>query len=225
MSFTSDVFGYLGELRVNNNREWFNDNKQRYEDCVREPALAFVRAMNPHLDAISPHYVASDKKVGGSLMRIFRDVRFSKDKTPYKTNVGIHFKHEAGKDVHAPGFYVHMSPDEVFLGVGMWRPDKDALAAIRAGIAEEPETWLAVRDAADFRSVWDLTGESLSRPPRGYPKDHPMIEDLKRKDHIAGSDMAHSDVLGPEGLEEIARRFALAAGYARHLSALIKLPF
>ena len=122
--FTPETFRFLTELALNNSRTWFEANKARYEALVREPALAFIRGAGPHLRKISRHLVASDRKIGGSLMRVHRDVRFSRDKSPYKTNVGIQFRHEVGKDVHAPGLYVHIAPDECFLGAGVWHPER-----------------------------------------------------------------------------------------------------
>ena len=128
--FTPELFRFLHELSENNVKSWWEPNKQRYEDVVRSPALAFITAVGERLAEVSPHYVAIAKKSGGSMMRPFRDTRFSKDKTPYKTNVGIHFRHRAGKDVHAPGLYVHIDPDEVFLATGLWHPESSALKAI-----------------------------------------------------------------------------------------------
>ena len=132
---------FLEDLRDNNNRQWFQANKGRYEREVLEPCLAFIRAFGPRLRKISPFFVASDERVGGSLMRVYRDTRFGKDKTPYKTNVGIQFRHELGRDVHAPGFYVHIEPEEYFLALGVWRPDRDSLHQIRQAILERPEQW------------------------------------------------------------------------------------
>ena len=223
--FTTELFRFLAELTVNNDRDWFKANKSRYEEHVREPALAFIRAMGPRLDAISPHYVASDKRSGGSLMRVYRDTRFGKDKSPYKTNVGIQFRHDAGKDVHAPGFYLHVSNEEIFLGVGLWHPDKEPLAAIRKRIAEHPDEWRAVRDAPAFASIFTLAGESLKRAPRGFPADHPLVEDLKRKDHIAGCDLEPADLVEATALDLIAARFALAGDYMAFLAGAIGLPF
>lgn len=194
--FSPALFDFLAELSLNNNREWFNANKQRYEDTIREPARAFVRAMGARLDAISEHFVADDRRMGGSLMRVYRDTRFGKDKTPYKTNVGIQFRHAAGKDVHAPGFYLHISLDEIFLGAGMWRPAKEPLKQIRDRIATQPETWQSVLDSEGLKTDWRLGGESLSRGPRGFDKSHPMIEELKRKDFIAVRD------LGPDAVTD-----------------------
>ena len=131
--FQPSLFEFLEQLADNNNRPWFLENKPRYERDVLEPALAFIRAFEPRLKKISPYFVASDRRVGGSLMRVYRDTRFHKDGEPYKTNVGIQFRHEQGRDIHAPGFYVHIAPGECFLAVGLWRPEPEALGQGPAG--------------------------------------------------------------------------------------------
>src|SRR5262245_19810153 len=107
---------FLSELKSRNDKAWFDKNKERYESDVREPARAFVRAMAPKLARFSSEFIADDSRVGGSIMRIHKDVRFSKDKSPYKTNLGIQFRHRTGKDIHAPGLYVHVDPAFSFLG-------------------------------------------------------------------------------------------------------------
>ena len=137
MSFTGfkpSLMKFLRELEKNNNRDWFADNKQRYEDLVVEPVMDFITAMGPRLETISPHFLALTGKTGGSMMRVYRDTRFSKDKTPYKTNVGLQFRHELGRDVHAPGFYMHLESSGCFIGSGIWHPASDALGAIRRHI-------------------------------------------------------------------------------------------
>ena len=115
---TPELFAFFRELKQNNNRDWFQANKQRYEKQVREPLLDFIVDFGVRLPEISRHYVADARKSGGSLFRIYRDVRFSKDKTPYKTGAGVQFRHEAAKDVHAPGFYLHIEPGACFIGAG-----------------------------------------------------------------------------------------------------------
>jgi hypothetical protein len=107
-SFGPELLSFLTDLRANNNREWFAANKDRYEEDLVEPALAFINAFAPRLEKISPHFRADARPSGGSLFRIYRDTRFSKDKTPYKTNLGIHFRHERSKNAYAPGFYLHI---------------------------------------------------------------------------------------------------------------------
>ncbi len=115
-------------------------------------------------------------------MRVYRDTRFANDKTPFKTNVGIQFRHELGKDVHAPGFYLHIEPGNCFLGAGIWRPESKVLAAIREFIADNPNGWREAVGARAFKKDWELVGTTLVRPPRGFEPDHPLIVDLKRKD-------------------------------------------
>lgn len=216
--FSPKLFRFLNDLRANNNRDWFKTHKHRYEDELLEPAQIFIQMMQPRLAKISKQLVASERRVGGSLMRIYRDVRFSKNKQPYKTNVGIQFRHVAGKDVHAPGYYLHIDPDEVFLGAGIWRPPSDALKAVRTRIDEDARGWKRVRDGARFRKHWSLGGESLKRPPRGFDESHPLIEDLKRKDHIAVCRLPRSVVTRAGFVEDVASRFADAAGFMRWIA-------
>jgi effector-binding domain-containing protein len=122
-----------------------------------EPALAFIQAMAPAIATISPHFVASARRLGGSLMRIHRDTRFARDKSPYKINIGIQFRHERGRDVHAPGCYVHIVPGSCFLGAGIWHPDPKALRAIRTEIVEQPALWQRALDDRAFRRHFNCT--------------------------------------------------------------------
>jgi uncharacterized protein (TIGR02453 family) len=223
--FGPGLLRFLRELEANNKREWFTAHKERYEHEVREPALELIRAFSPHLKKISPYLVANDRKVGGSLMRVHRDVRFSKSKLPYKTNVGIQFRHVDGKDVHAPGLYFHVDPTSVFIGAGMWHPEAGALDAVRAAIDRDPKGWKRVRDAKRFREVWNLAGDSLKRAPRGYPADHPMVEDLKRKDHIAITSLRKSDVTRDDLIGHLAGLYGRAKGYMAWQAKALGLPF
>ncbi|ACA87700.1 DUF2461 domain-containing protein [Shewanella woodyi] len=182
--FSPNTFSFLSLLTKNNQRDWFKSNQTQYESEVRTPALQFIEAMQPHVLTLSPRLVALPKKIGGSLMRPQRDARFSKDKTPYKTNVGIQFRHFQGKDVHAPGLYIHIANEGCFLGAGIWHPDSKALNKLRTCIDENPNAYkkaLAQLRAAGF----EMEGDSLIRPPKGYDKTHPMLDELKRKDFIA----------------------------------------
>ncbi len=223
--FPSDTISFLTDLMNNNNREWFADNKPRYEAVVLEPSLAFIEAMQAPLKKISPHFLAVPKKVGGSLMRIYKDTRFSKDKTPYKTNIGIQFRHEFGSDIHAPGLYFHVAPDECFLGCGMWRPDKEPLATIRQAISEDPTRWKKVIQSKSFCDMWTLGGESLKRPPAGFDPDHPFIEDLKRKDYIAGAPLTMSEITSPKLVELVASRFKLGKPLLQFLCQALEIPY
>jgi uncharacterized protein (TIGR02453 family) len=223
--FDLSLVGFLDELARNNERDWFAQNKDRYERLVREPALDFIASMGPHLDRFAPQFDAIAKKMGGSLMRVFRDTRFGNDKTPYKTNVGIQFRHAQAKDVHSPGYYLHIEPGRHFLGAGMWRPEPKALAAIRTAIVERPKAWKGVRDDAAFNRTFTLDGEALKRPPRGYPADHPFIDDLKRTDFIAGCTLADGDLFRGDCVSRIAKRFETATPLMKFLCRAVGVPF
>ena len=196
--FPPGFFKFYKELIKNNERDWFNANKDRYLDDVVAPSLEFIAAIEPKLRKVSPHFLAIAKRSRGSLMRIYRDTRFAKNKQPYKTNLGIQFRHEMGKDVHAPGFYFHYSPQESFIGGGMWRPDRDPLKQIRNTIVEYDDRWKRVKANKKFKEFFELSGDSLKRPPRGFDPDHKLIEDLKRKNFIAFCPLQNSALKSPE---------------------------
>jgi uncharacterized protein (TIGR02453 family) len=223
--FTNATLKFLDELAANNDRAWFAANKPRYEALVREPALEFIAAMAPVLERFAPHFRADPRKSGGSLMRVFRDTRFSRDKTPYKTNIGIQFRHELGKDVHAPGFYVHIASDECFFGAGCWHPDPDALGRIRDLVAANPKKWFSARDDRKFLAHWELAGDSLTRPPRGYAADHPAIGDLKRKDFIALASLSRDEAIGTDLVKLAGARFAAAIPLMRFLCEAVGVQY
>ncbi len=204
-SFTPELFAFLTDLRENNNREWFAANKQRYESALLEPALDFVADFAPHLSKISPHFRADPRPSGGSLFRIYRDTRFSKDKTPYKTNVGINFRHERAKDAYAPGFYLHLSPGEVFAGGGIWHPDTAAAVRIREAIVADPGGWKRATRGRAFVKTFTLGGDSLKRPPAGFDADHAYIDDLKRKDFFGWTTLTERQATAPGFVGEYAR--------------------
>ncbi|MCG9728722.1 DUF2461 domain-containing protein [Shewanella sp. Isolate13] len=222
--FSPACFDFLNQLSVNNDREWFKANQQTYEDKVRTPALKFIEAMQPQLLALSPRLTAVPKKVGGSMMRPQRDSRFSKDKTPYKTNVGIQFRHFQGKDVHAPGLYLHLANDGCFVGAGIWHPESTALNAIRSCIDENPNGYKkALRELTS--QGFEMQGSKLIRPPKGYDKDHPMLEELKRKDFIAIKPLSIEQVCAPEFVDTCAREFAACQQLMRYLCFALDLDF
>lgn len=223
--FDSSIFTFLEQLKQNNNKDWFNDHKQDYEDLVRTPALEFIAEMESWIKMISPHYEAQPKKMGGSLMRVYRDVRFSKDKSPYKTNVGIQFRHEIGKDVHAPGFYFHIEPNNVFLGVGTWHPASDALKAIRDHIVAKPGPYEDAVTHQPLLEHFHMAGSSLTRPPKGYEKDHPLIEEIKRKDFMAVAELDSDFILQPDLPKRTAQMFGKAQPLQRFLCDALGLRF
>lgn len=220
-----ELFAFLRELKANNDRAWFEANKDRYERQVRQPLLVFIADFGLRLAEISRHYIADARPVGGSLFRVYRDVRFSPDKNPYKTAAGIQFRHESGKDVHAPGFYLHLEPDNVFVAAGLWRPDKPTLAKIRDTIVANPGRWQQVSGDAAFRSVYRLGGETLTRPPQGYDPDHPLITDLKRKEFIANINFSEADACDPAFIDRYAGTCRQAGPFMEFLTTAVGLPW
>lgn len=221
-SFTPQTLAFLKELRANNNREWFNEHKSRYECDVLEVSLRFIASMQEPLADIAPHFEAIAERQGGSLMRIYRDVRFSKNKEPYKTNIGIQFRHEEAKDVHAPGYYVHIEPDRCFIGMGMWMPASDALRAIRSRIVDKPAEWSRVLQS--FRRPLALGGTSLTRAPRGFPAEHQHVEDLKRKSFILVRDLEPGRCLAPQFQRTVESTFRNGEALMRFLCDALRIP-
>ncbi len=190
--FKPELFQFLRDLEANNNREWFNLNKQRYLDVARDPMLRFIEDFGSLLRSISPTFRADPKPTGGSLFRIYRDTRFSKDKRPYKTNLAAHFPHSAVNEVHAPGFYLSLQSGGAFSGGGIWHPDATTVKRVRQAIVARPDEWAGVR------SRLTVEGERLKRPPKGFDPDHPWIEDLKLKDFVASVSFTEQEVCSPK---------------------------
>jgi len=219
--FSKDTFRFLKDLKKNNDRDWFNDNKKRYEAEVKDASLRVIAAFAPELKKISPHFMATPR----SLFRIYRDVRFSKDKSPFKTHIGLHFRHDRSKDAHAPGYYLHVEPGGVFLGVGIWHPDAKPLRAIREHIVEKPKAWKSASGAKAFTSAFDLAGDRLKRPPKDFDPEHPLIEDLKWKDYIGVAEMPDAFVLDAQLPKALARTFKAGTPFMRFLCEALDVPF
>ena len=224
--FTRKTLAFLKDLENNNSRDWFLANKARYEQDALGPFLDFIRAMRPRLEKLSSHILASDKKVGGAMMRLNRDVRFSKDKTPYAPRLAARFMHDQGKKGGAPGYYVNIDARGCTLGTGIWRPDTKFVGSIRDHIVKEPKAWKSATGAKAFRDAFgDLAGESLKRPPRGYDAEHPLVEDLKRKDFVAFCEWKASAVT-KEGFDKAAAKaYAASNRFMAFLCDALKLPF
>jgi len=207
--FSPEVFVFLRQLKRNNDREWFARNKARYQTSIVEPALSFIGGFAPQLEKLSPFFVADARPTRGSLFRIYRDTRFSHDKRPFKTHVGIHFSHARGKDAHAPVFYLHLEPDNCFVAAGIWHPDNRALTKVRTAIAHNAEQW------AKVRKKLTLEGDRLLRPPRGFDPAHPFIEDLKMKDFVASVALSEEQICS----DKLMRDFVSAC---RKMSPLVE---
>lgn len=221
--FNATFFRFLEELAANNDREWFQRNKDRYEREVRDPMIQFVLDFGAPLRKISPAFVADPRPVGGSIFRIHRDTRFARDKRPYKTHAGIHFRHARAKDVHTPGFYLHLQPGNVFVGAGIWRPDSAGQLAVRTAIAEQPARWKKILGARAFRDRLEMAGDSLKRPPRGFDPEHPLIGDLMRKDFIAVASLSQREACAPGFLPQVASTCRAAAPFVHFLAEALEL--
>ena len=223
--FTNATFTFLKDLAENNNREWFQRNKHRYEDHVKDPAIRFITDFGTHLNTLSEHFRSDPRTVGGSMFRIHRDTRFSKDKTPYKTFIGIQFRHELGKDAHAPGFYLHIDRGGCFAGAGMWHPDSPSLKKIREAIVEDPQAWKRTVGTKRFCDGYVLEGARLKRPPKGFDPDHPLVEDLKRKDFIGVAKLPKKVITDPKLPQELVRVFRTGTPLVEFLCGAVGVPF
>ena len=223
--FTTETFSFLQDLEKNNNREWFKASQGRFEEHVREPALEFIEDFQGPLENLSRHFVAIPKKVGGSLFRIHRDTRFGKDKTPYKLNTGVHFRHKMARDAYAPGYYIHIEPENCFMGVGLWHPDTKLAYEIRAHIHENQDQWVKATQNKNFSSSWTLEGDSLKRTPKGYEPDHPLLVDLKRKDFIAVAQLDEKQICSSSFADYFAKECSLASPFMALICEAVGVQF
>ncbi len=223
--FPADFFSFFSELKVNNNRDCFAANKPRYVDSGVTPMSEFIVDIVPFLKRISRFYRADPKSHGGSMFRIYRDARYSKDKTPYKTHAACHFRHQAGRDAHAPGFYLHIETDGIQFGGGIWRPPSRELNLIRDLIADSPAAWGKLRNSTAIKNAGGIGGESLKRPPRGFDAEAKHIEDIKCKSFFVMQE-AHAELaLSPDLVDETAKAFRSAAKLNQFISDALDIPF
>ncbi len=186
--FPRESVAFLKKLKRNNNRDWFNSHKVEYEEFIKFPMQCFIAAMQPLFADFAPEFDVHPKR---SMFRIYRDTRFSSDKTPYKTHMAAHFVLRGKpKGFEGSGYYLHIAPGEVFLGGGIYMPDNDQLKKIRKAIAGRSKEFLAVINTPSFKKTFPaISGTALTRPPKGFDPDHPMIEWLKMKQFFTGLDM------------------------------------
>ncbi len=226
--FTPAAFAFLRELSENNNKPWWEDNKPRYVEKIQEPALEFIVDFGKRLESISSHFTA-DTRVngGGSLMRPYRDMRFAKG-APYKTNVGIQFRHVAGRDVHAPAFYLHLEPGQSFAGAGLWRPDSAVAAQIRQAINDDPSGWQRAAHGKAFAATWSIGNhddDRLKRVPKELDADHPYPDDLRLRSFTAGSRLTQKSVTSSGFTDHLFAMFESAGPYTEFLCRATGVPF
>jgi len=219
--FDPELLRFLQQLKRNNRREWFEANKPRYESAVKSPMLHFIADFGARLRTVSKHFDADPRPVGGSLFRIYRDTRFSRDKSPYKTAAAAHFPHgSGGKDAHAPGFYLHLEPGNSMGGGGLWQPDAPALKKVRDRIVARSRDWKEVVTGGIA-----ILGETLKRPPAGYDAGHPFIADLKRKDFYTMTEFSDREVSAPDFMDRYLDACRTAAPLVRFLTKALLLPW
>lgn len=219
--FSPRLFQFLRGLKAHNDRGWFEANRERYEADVKEPMLQFISDLGKSLRTISPQFKVDPRPVGGSMFRIHRDIRFSKDKSPYKTHIGAHFPHaRAGKDESAPGFYIHVESGESVGGAGLWHPDSAALHKVRDRIVARTKDWKAVRDGGI-----DVKGESLKRVPPSYDPRHPFAEDLKLKDFYVMTRFSEKEVCASSFMDRFVEVCRRTAPLMKFLTQALGLPW
>ena len=210
--FTKAFFKFFNSLSKNNNRDWFNEHKAEYQSVVVQPMCELIEAMGPRLQKISPYFIADPKPHGGSMFRIYRDIRYSKDKTPYKLHAACQFRHELGKDVHAPGFYLHISTQEASFGGGIWVPSNEDLSRIRNTIVDNPGTWKRIKSNPEVVNLFGgISGDGLKRPPRGFDPEHEHIDDLKRKSFLLIRQQNPEIIVEKGFIDEMEKTFKAAA--------------
>jgi uncharacterized protein (TIGR02453 family) len=183
--FPSKGLEFLKKLKRNNNRQWFTNHKDEYETFVKLPMYSLIASLQPLFEEFASEFDLAPKK---AVFRIYRDIRFSKDKTPYKTHIAAHLVLRGKpKGFEGSGFYFHVEPGEVFIGGGIYMPDGDQLKKIRRAIVNRPEDFLSVVQNKSFKKFFgELDGSKLQRVPLEFDAGHPMVHWLKFKQFFVG---------------------------------------
>jgi uncharacterized protein (TIGR02453 family) len=209
--FSPKAIAFLRALKRNNRREWFQPRKAEFDALLREPMLAIVQQLAIDFRSFAPELSADPK----SIFRIYRDIRFSSDKSPYKTHVAASFPNR--RVANGGGLYFHVEPDGVWVGGGIYAPDTSVLQAEREHIAANFRRFRAIVESPAFRRVLDPLdgGEHLQRVPRGFPPDHPAAEYLKYRMFIAGREFPGSFATSPKFYPGLLKVF-------RHVTPLLR---
>lgn len=198
------VLDFLTDLSVNNNREWYNANKKRYEES-REKVLFLTEVLINEIRKFDPEIPVLDPK--DCVFRIFRDVRFSNDKRPYKTNFGAFIAKGGRKSMNA-GYYFHIDPTGSFAGGGVYMPPAEPLKAIREYIAENGEEFLDIIQDKNFKKIYpELMDDKLKTAPKGFPKDHEFIDLLRYKSFVFSNQFNKSQVSANNYIELLVQSF------------------
>ncbi|TAK59364.1 MAG: DUF2461 domain-containing protein [Bacteroidetes bacterium] len=217
--FPKEGLTFLKQLKKNNNREWFAEHKQEYEDNVKFPMQCLIASLKEPIEKFAPEIDANPKK---SIFRIYRDIRFSKNKEPYKTHVAavLHLK---GHWETSAGYYVHVEPGGIYLGGGIYMPDAEQLKNIRSAIANRSKDFLAVIESKSFKKLFGkIEGEKLQRAPLGYAPEHPMVEFLKHKQFYTGVEWREEKCYSKKFVGEIAKVYKELYPFIRFLNEAVE---
>jgi len=218
--FKREAIQFLADLAANNDRAWFQPRKADYERLLKEPMEQLCVALS---EGFAARGVPLEADPRTSVFRIYRDTRFSKDKSPYKTHVAASFPLKgARKQMHGDGAYFHFQPGEMYMGGGMWHAEKQRLDAFRAALVKKPDKVRAAFEDPGFVKVFKevKTEEALKRVPAGYPADHPMADMFRWKDVIFGKRLSDAQVLSAKLPDTLADSYAAALPVLRFLATL-----
>jgi len=211
---------FLRQLKKNNRRDWFEKHKDEYETFVKLPMQSFIASLQSPFKKFAQEFEVNPKK---SLFRIHRDVRFSKDKSPYKTHIAAHFVLRGKpKGTEGSGYYLHIEPGEVFLGAGIYMPQGEQMKKIRKAIANHSKEFLGVVNNPRLKRLYGkLEGDKLQRIPQGYVPDHPMAEWLRYKQFFVGASWSVQRCHSPKLVQDVVKAFETAAPLVRFLNKAV----
>ena len=207
-----NTISFLKELKLNNNREWFNENKERF-NTIRSQVKIFAQEVNDSLNA-------SDNIEKIKIFRIYRDLRFSKDKTPYKKNIGMAF-HRAKPELRG-GYYLEISADESFIAVGFWSPNKEDLLRIRKEIEIDGQEFKRIINQKKIKDIWgDIIGDEVKTSPKGFNSDHEHIDLIKKKQFIFIKKLKEKDILDEKFQKELVNYFESIRPFFDYMSEVL----
>jgi uncharacterized protein (TIGR02453 family) len=215
--FPKECIRFIKQLKRNNNREWFEKHREEFEQNAKIPMLSFIAALQPHFARFAPEFDLNPKR---SIFRVYRDIRFSSDKTPYKTHIAAHFVLRGRpKGFIGSGYYIQIEPGEFFVGGGIYLPDGDQLKKIRNAIATHGEEFLSIVENRRFKKRFaPYDWSKLQRVPKGYNANHPMADWLMFKQFFVGVSLPESKCYHESLLDETAQICEEAAPLVRFLN-------
>jgi uncharacterized protein (TIGR02453 family) len=214
--FSPDALAFLRALKRNNRREWFQPRKEKYDTLIKAPMLELVGALNHEFARFAPDYITPGPK---ALYRIYRDTRFSKDKTPYKTHISAIFPRHTAVKREGAVFYFHFTEKELLIFGGVYSPERDELLAYRTLIQESHEELEEIlRQPALRKAFGKLQGEQLTRIPKGFSADHPAESLLRQKQWFLESTIDAKVLHSPRLVQELAKRFALMTPFLEFMN-------